>query len=307
MGPDRKAPSSRSPYDPSRWNPIMTSLNTKRRLATGHEDTLVADAGTGLAATQTRRMRHRPRAGSHAGYFRARSIMAASLLAALFLSTWTATARAATASTFDSSAALTFTINSIGNQSNPGSTGGLQVSHSFEQGDPQVVATGDGTVTANNTPIGPAPLPGSSFSHTFAVSGSVSPIGDLSSSHLGLYGLSFLNTSGDTFHVEVTLSYQLNASVSGEYADSDVYLDYMTEDFSPLGSDLALASVFAQATVRNAGDSGALAFVIGPEGSGGLLADVRINGNLQAVPVPAAFWSLASSAAGLAVFGRRKG
>jgi hypothetical protein len=211
------------------------------------------------------------------------------------------------ASVFDSHAVLTFTVERILNLDDPEGTSGLSILASFEQAAPpdSVSSTaGDGAVIADNPSITPSPLAGNQFTHTFRVSGSTS-IGDVASSHLGWYNLSFNNASGDRYAVEGRLAYQLSATVSGSDADSELFLDYMNLDHSFTGSAYLAVSVFDLPDGRKS-DSSVFAFTLGPSASESLRADVRINGNLHAVPVPAAVWLLASSTAGLAVIGRRK-
>jgi len=148
-----------------------------------------------------------------------------------------------------------------------------------------------------------------SLSQKFAVSGNVND-GSVSSSHLGSSGLIFNNSGSDVYLIGVTLNYQLNAAVSGQFADSDVFLDYFNSNYSFGNIDPVHinASVFAQANAAQSGSSGLFSFTLGPNTTEGLYAKVTINGNLQAspVPVPGAVWLFGSAVAGMGVFGRRK-
>ena len=148
-----------------------------------------------------------------------------------------------------------------------------------------------------------------SLSQTFAVSGNVND-GSVSSSHLGSSSLVFSNSGSDAYTIDVTLNYQLNAAVSGENADSDVFLDYFNTDYSFENIDPILinATVFGQANATQSGTSGLFSFTLGPNASAGLYADVTITGNLQAspVPVPGAVWLFGSAVAGMGMIGRRK-
>jgi hypothetical protein len=98
------------------------------------------------------------------------------------------------------------------------------------------------------------------------------------------------------------LNYQLSAAASGQFADSNINMDYY------LGSDVPVnvalnASVFDQANAaKNSFDT--IVFNLDPGSSMTFHSDVTIDGNLSAspVPLPAAAWSFL---AGLLVLGRR--
>ena len=209
-------------------------------------------------------------------------------------------------SAFTSNATLTYTINIITNNTTPGNLTALGIQGSFEQAgapDSYILTTGDGAVTANNPPL----TAGDSFSKTFAVDGNVSN-GTVASHHLGWFDLGFNNTGSDSYSIGVTLDYQLNAVASGEFADSDVTVDFFNSDNSFSGQNAVNASVFALANASQSGSSGLFSFTLGPNASEGLSADVTINGNLQAspVPVPGAVWLFGSAMAGMGLIGRRK-
>ena len=208
-------------------------------------------------------------------------------------------------SAFTSSATLTYTINSITNNTTPGNLTALAVQGTFQQAgtpDSFIFTTGDGSVTANNPPLSI----GGGFSKTFAVNGTVTD-GTVGSHHLGWYDLGFNNTGGDSYTIGVTLAYQLNAAVSGQFADSDVTVDYFNNDNSFAGHDFVNASLFGMTNASKSGASGLFSFTLGPNASEGLYADVAINGNLQsAVPVPGAVWLFGSAVVGMGAIGRRK-
>lgn len=198
------------------------------------------------------------------------------------------------ASAFSSDATLTYTITNITNLSNPGDLSGLQILGYFEQAgapDSYVATTGDGAVTADNPAVGPISV-GTSFSRTFTISGSASD-GTVDSSHVGWFSLDFNNLGSDSYSVELVVDYQLNASAGGQYADTDVFLDYFNSDGSFSGADFVNASVFGLNNATISSSTGPFVFTLGPNASEGLYTDVRINGNLQAspVPLPAAVWS----------------
>ena len=220
------------------------------------------------------------------------------------------------ASAFSSHATLTYTLNSITNLNpdHPNDQSGLQIVGSFEQAAPPgsyISTTGDGIVSANNPSVSTPVSVVSGFTHRFEVSGGVNS-GTADTSQSGKFGLDFTNISGsntgsaDTYSVEVTLSYQLQAETSGQYANSNVYLDYFNGDGSFSGSDFINASTFSLVNATQLGSSGVYSFLIGPGASQSLLADVGITGSLQAspVPLPMAFWLFLSSVSGLFAFAK---
>ena len=206
-------------------------------------------------------------------------------------------------STFSSNATVTYTIT--------GNVSGVQIQGLFKQAAPPdyyVATSGDGTVTANNPDVGPIVIGGSnSFSNNFAVSGSVNN-GTVTSHHQGNFDVKFTNTDTVSHLINVKLDYQLNAAASGEFADSNVTVDYFNGNNSFTGQDAVNASVFALANVSKSGSSGLFNFTLAPNVSEHLYAYLTINGNLEAaqVPVPGAFWLFASAMAGMGVIGRRK-
>lgn len=213
------------------------------------------------------------------------------------------------ASAFSSDATLTYTIQSITNLSNPGDVSGLEILGYFEQADASSYAatTGNGVITADNPTIGPVAV-GTSFSRTFAVSGNASD-GTATSSHLGLFRLDFNNLGSDSYAIELALDFELNASAGGQTADTDIFLDFYrtdSSDGSSTGFAFINASVFGPQNATMADSSEPLLFNLGPNASAGLHADVWINGNLQAspVPLPAAVWLFATGL--LAFSGVRK-
>ena len=126
------------------------------------------------------------------------------------------TAGTATAATsFNSSAALGYSIESIVNLSNPGDLSGLEIVGYFRQIDApvnpgdeysQVQINGIGSVIANN----PELSTGGDFNYTFAASGTLAN-GTLDAHHLGWYGLEFRNNGSDSYAINLRLDYLLSA------------------------------------------------------------------------------------------------
>lgn len=223
---------------------------------------------------------------------------------------WASSAQAS--SSFNSSAALSYTINSITNLDNPGSLLGLALTGSFELAavpDYAVALTGDGTVVGNNPGTGSLAITpisqGTAFSHPFAVSGSVGN-GTVNTSQLGLFGLNFENTGSDHYEISLTLNYQLNSGTDGQLAASSIDLDYFNETSSFVGFDHLEASVFTLGNAEIIGSSGQFNFTLTPGAAEALYADVRISGNLEAspVPLPASFWLLFAGLSGIISLGK---
>lgn len=216
-------------------------------------------------------------------------------------------------SSFNSAATLTYTIDSIVNQTYPGDLSGLEILGSFRQqlagaayadGDaPDVYISGDGAVTADNPPLDV----GGGFSHTFAVSGSVND-GSVYSHQLGRYGLAFTNTGSDSYAISLHLNYALQAGANGDFAASTVSVDYFNSDGLLLsGYDEAVAS-FVAANVIQSGVSEAFSFLLDSGKAEGLYAKVRIDADLQAapVPLPAAVWTFLAGLLGILGIKKRK-
>lgn len=215
-----------------------------------------------------------------------RKLVTALLVAAPIL-LW---ANQAQSASFDSSATVTYTITSIANLDNPGDHLALDIRGLFELAPPpdsSVNLTGDGAFSNDNPDLGPISI-GSSFSQTFAISGSASN-GSVDSSHLGLFSLTLRNNGNDRFNIGVKLDYLLKASLTGEYANSEVTLAYLDSAGNFSGSDF-VAATFAEDAISKAGTAGILNFTLGPTGSltdtQELWTDVRIAGHVQTSPVP---------------------
>jgi hypothetical protein len=223
---------------------------------------------------------------------------------------WASSAQAS--SSFDSSAALSYTINSITNNDNAGSLAGLAITGNFDLApapDYSIALSGDGAVVGNNPSTGDVAinpiLPGSVFSHSFSLTGSTSN-GSVDTAQLGLFGLNFKNTGSENYSISLTLNYQLNLTVGGQFADSSIALDYFNETSSFADFDHIDASVFSLGTAEKSGSSGVFNFTLAPGASEALYADVNITGNLSAspVPLPASFWLLFAGLSGIVSFAK---
>ena len=224
--------------------------------------------------------------------------------------------------TFDSSATLIYTINSITNlnPAHPNDLSALGVSGYFDQGTDAtnyyLATTGDGAVVANNPSYSVDPV-SSVFGHTFNVSGSATA-GSVDSLHTGLFGLLFDNSGTDSYSIDVSLGYELSAAVAGLFATNSIALDYFTlTDSSIFGSIDALGAY----TI----DSGSLSdsqtlnglfehiiFNIGAfdstNGLDILSANIAITSTIEpaAVPLPSVVWLFLSGLLGVLGFSKHK-
>lgn len=221
---------------------------------------------------------------------------------------------AAANATFNSSASLTYSIVSITNLSHANQLDGLTISASFTQAeivpyetagftDSFVKNSGDGSVIANNPDVSLSPLAGSLFAHEFAVSGHAGN-GSVESHHFGTYSLGFENLTTDSYSIVVSLAYQLNPTASGQLADSHVSIDWYSSYSANWGS------YFVAAGGDPVGDPGPVqfSFTLGANASETVNADVAINANLAAspVPLPAAVWTFLAGLLGVLGAKKRK-
>jgi hypothetical protein len=189
-------------------------------------------------------------------------------------------------SSFNSQAALTL---SIGTHSSD-----LLINGLFQGFSDNGIISGDGTIAA----IFPAGTPvvttsGDYVFDPFSAQGNASNGDIFGSIFTGWYSFNFTNQSLSAMTVSLTLNYQLSAAASGQFADSNVNLDYYLENDVPVNVALN-ASVFDQANAAiNGLDS--VVFNLDPGSSKTFHSDITIDGNLSAtpspVPLPAASWS----------------
>lgn len=219
------------------------------------------------------------------------------MLAALTALTLLGVGNSEANSSFNSQAALTI---SIGNLSSD-----LLINGSFQQAvSDNGIISGDGSVAAFFPAGSPMLTDGNYTFDPFSVQGNASNGDVFGSIYTGWYSLGFTNQSSSAMSVSLTLNYELSAAASGQFADSNVSLDYYMGSDSPVNVFLN-GSVFDQANTANNG-SDFIAFNLDPGSTKTFHSDVTINGNLSAspVPLPAAAWSFL---AGLLVIVRRLG
>ncbi len=203
-------------------------------------------------------------------------------------------------SSFNSQAALSFSVATLSPD--------LQINSWFDQGafeDGMIAGDGAGAVVVNFPSSLPSVTNGNYAFETFVVGGTVTNGHVLNSSHSGWYNLEFTNTRSTAISVSLSLNYDLSAFVAGQYADSDVRLDYY------LGNDFpefkrAYASVFDLSTNAVSGTK-SITFDLAP-GTSTFHADVTVASSLQAapVPLPTAVWSFLAGLLGILGLKKRK-
>lgn len=188
-------------------------------------------------------------------------------------------------SIINSSAVLTYTINSI-TSSGPGDLNGLEILDSYEilPHDPLY----DIPDTLSIATISP-------YINTFSLASSLEA-GSTGYFENAVIALNFLNNTDDTsYDIDVTLDYLLSADSSADVgtgfdqAETSVSLNWFNSDSSFSGADLTLsyANIAAQlGLVQTPGSSGVFSFTLAPRDVEVLFADVKIAGNLVATSVP---------------------
>jgi hypothetical protein len=186
-------------------------------------------------------------------------------------------------SSFSSQAALGMSLGTLPSD--------LLINGSFQQAlADNGMISGDGSVAA----IFPAGLPtvtgGNYVFDLFSVSGHATNGEVAGSSYTGWYNLGFTNQSLSAMSVSLTLNYALAAAASGQFADTNVSLDYYMNN-DPSVNVFLNASVFGQANAAN-NDAKVITFNLDPGSTQTFHSDVTINGNVSAspVPLPAAVW-----------------
>jgi hypothetical protein len=220
------------------------------------------------------------------------------------------TSQMALASSSTSSIAdLVFSVNVT--TAGSGSLDGLTISDSFEMLSPSesepVSGIGTYSITPNNI---------ETYHKQLTLVSDVQS-GYANLSELGWINLSFLNDTADTsYNIEISLAYDLTSSTSanvsaGDFADTDIQLDFYNSDNSFAGWDnvFSYANISAQlATVLQSGNSGVLSFTLAPGATETFYTDVKMTANLEAapVPIPAAVWLLGSGLLGLLGFQKQE-
>jgi len=223
--------------------------------------------------------------------------------------------------TYDSSAAIDYTITSISNSNTatPNDISSLSVSGSFQQltdaNDFYAATTGDGSYTANNPNLSSEPVT-TSFDNTYSVSGDTPLYGTVNTLHTGVYSLNFSNNSSrDTYTIDVTLSYVLTAAAGGLFANSSIQLDYWdTLNNIADNQDYVGAGTYLGYTTDTETEPGSynLVLSLAPGTSDSFITQAAISSSLDStanaapVPLPLAGWSFLSGLLGILSIRKRK-
>ncbi|MGD0960931.1 MAG: hypothetical protein ABSB19_14090 [Methylomonas sp.] len=222
---------------------------------------------------------------------------------------------------YDSSAAISYTVNSITN-TNPNDAGdlsGLTITGAFQQltdaNDFYANTTGDGAYQANDPAIPSSPALNNAFAGTYAVSGDTAAYGTVSTLNTGQFSLDFTNSGVNTYTIDVTLNYTLNAVASGLFANSAIQLDYWDTGNNVNGQDSVTAGTYAGFTQDSETEPGSalLALTLAPGATDEFFAQSAVQSYLDSTaaaatpaPLPAAFWFFAAGLPGVRGLGKLK-
>jgi len=209
-------------------------------------------------------------------------------------------------STFSANSFVTITVDSITNTTHAGDHSELDIYGLFEIADADSApgfgqdVTGDGNsfytyvggeIDSYTSPVNA----GDSFSQAFSSVGGVNN-GYVDAYYQAFGGLEFVNNSSDSFTIEYSLSYNLNAFVAGDFATNTVALEYFNDWGDIDGYEEAAASTPFDVFGQNFGTKN-FVLDLGEFESDIFYADVSITGYAEAVapvPLPAAGWLMLS-------------
>jgi hypothetical protein len=229
----------------------------------------------------------------------------ASTALALAVSTAFVTTAAQASAATSSYVNVTYTINSISNLSNAGDLSGLNMLGSFDlatvANNPYQAITGTGSITPTLTGTGSTAVTGR-YSRTLQLDTTAADWSQISANYLAWFSLAFTNTSAtDSYAVNMTLSYDLFASASGNSAFSDVSVNYYNGDSSI--SNIAApdyVQALAGANLPNAlSNSHVFDFTLAAGSAETVYVDAAISATAAPVPLPAAVWSFLAGLMGI--------
>lgn len=215
-------------------------------------------------------------------------------------------------SIFSANSTVTVTIDSITNNTHAGDHSELDIYGLFEIADAISApgfgqdVSGDGNsyyshIGGEIDSYAAAINAGDSFSQMFSSVGGVND-GYVDAYYQAFGGLEFVNNSNDSFTIEYSLSYNLNAFVAGDFATNTVALEYFNDLGDIDGYEEAVAET--SLNILNTQNMNSESFVLdlGAFESDMFYADVSINGYAEVtvagepapVPVPAAGWLMLS-------------
>jgi hypothetical protein len=228
------------------------------------------------------------------------------LLSATFIASFVSMQPLQAASSFNSSSEVSFTLMGIANLTNSGDLSNLDVSGAFSLDTSSSITSNSILLNYNSTSLANPVAAGDGFSQSFGVSGSVSntnatayflaardPQAALDPNLANLFLRN--NSLTDVYQIDIALDYSLTANASGDFANTDISLDYYslnTPAFS--GFDYAYASAFLSPYGETISNSAFLSLILAPGEMDALFTDVTINGYIEAsaspVPLPPAIW-----------------
>lgn len=230
------------------------------------------------------------------------------LTAAVAFVTPAAQASAATSSYVN----VTYTINSITNLSNAGDLSGLDILGSFDlasvANNPYQAITGTGSITPTLSGAGNAAVTGS-YSRTMQLDTTAADWSQISANYLAWFSLAFTNTSAtDRYSINMTLSYDLFASATGNSAFSDATVNYYNGDSSISNFN---APDYVQASVgtilpNGISNSHVFDFTLAAGNIETVYVDASISAAAAPVPLPAAVWSFLAGLMGILGLKKRK-
>lgn len=215
------------------------------------------------------------------------------------------------ASSFNSTSQVNFTLTNIANLTNSGDLTSLDATGVFSLDNSSTITSNAILLDYTSTSISNPAAAGSSFGQSFGASGNVSnnnatayflatqgPQSILDPSLANLFLKN--NSATDTYQIDITLDYSLSANASGDFANTDISLEYYSLnslEFS--GFDFAYASAFLSPYGETRSNSVLLSLILAPGAMEALYTDVTINGYIEAaaspVPLPAAVWMFLSA------------
>jgi len=216
-------------------------------------------------------------------------------------------------STFQSQSSVSISIDNITNNTNTGDYSSLDIYGLFEPSYPIKIITGDADSNKSYTSSEidsdiAAVSAGDSFNQIFNSSGNANNGGNVEAFYEALGSLEFINNSSDSFTIEYSLNYILNAQVTGDHATNTIAIGYgniLTDinwDEWERGDVYLDASASTEIPFLNDGISATPSFslTLGAFESNLFYADVSITSYAEAlavapVPAPAAGWLMLSS------------
>lgn len=239
-------------------------------------------------------------------------------LAAL-CSGWLFSHAAAADVSYDATANISYTINSLTNTdpARPDDLSGLTISGSEQEltdtSDFYAATSGDASYTSDHPAIAAVPVTTGSFGGSYTVSGDSALSGTIDALQTVQFSLDFTATGSDSYNIDVSLGYLLNALAAGQAASSIVMLDYWDSAGNLSGFDYVQAATYAGLDSDNESQPGsaALQLTLAAGTTDSFIVQAAIQSALDstagtAVPLPPAAWLFAAGLAGLRLTRQRQ-